>query len=383
MPWETPSLRVVRQLVRDSIRANLPGADALIPNSVLRVLSDNQGALCHLTLQYVDWLALQLIPDTAETEWLDRHGAIWLVNSDGSTGRKMAQLASGVVNFTGSVPWSVIPQGTRLSYMGGTVIAHPGGLIFETTEQIFLSATAVETPVRVRALDPGTIGNLPPGTSLAVMPPVSPRAGVVASPPPGVDSTVRVVYLEGGVDEETDDELRFRVLQRIRHPPQGGAWHDYIKWALAVPGVTRAWVHPLEMGMGTTTVRFMCDSLRAERDGFPVQQDIDAVTAYLDTVRPVAVKDFFVVSPIPERIDVQIRQLEPDNPAVRNAIATNLRAMLFEKAAPGETVYGAWLNHAIMDAPGVISFNLANCDVDRFMPSPGHLGVLGSIVYGG
>ena len=101
MPWSTPTLRDVRSLVRDAVNASLPGADANVPNSVLRVLSDNQGALCHLTLQYVDWLSLQLLPDTAETEWLDRHGDIWLVNADGSTGRKMATLASGTASFQG------------------------------------------------------------------------------------------------------------------------------------------------------------------------------------------------------------------------------------------------------------------------------------------
>ena len=66
MPWATPTLRDVRSLVRDSVNAYLPGADASIPNSVLRVMSDVMGALCHLTLQYIDWLALQLLPDTAE-----------------------------------------------------------------------------------------------------------------------------------------------------------------------------------------------------------------------------------------------------------------------------------------------------------------------------
>src|SRR5215470_8767132 len=101
MPWATPTLREVRELVRDNVRGSLPGADALVPNSVLRVMSDNQGALCHLTLQYLDWLALQLLPDTAETEWLDRHGQIWLVNADGTTGRKVATPAVGVANFIG------------------------------------------------------------------------------------------------------------------------------------------------------------------------------------------------------------------------------------------------------------------------------------------
>ena len=102
MPWQTPSLREVRGLVRDNVRASLPGADASIPNSVLRVLGDAQGGLCHLTLQYIDWLALQLLPDTAETEWLDRHGQIWLVNADGTKGRKQATFASGSATFTGT-----------------------------------------------------------------------------------------------------------------------------------------------------------------------------------------------------------------------------------------------------------------------------------------
>src|SRR5262245_8530839 len=113
MPWATPTLRQTRELVRDHIRASLPGADALVPNSVLRVLSDVQGALCHLVLQYIDWLALQLLPDTAETIWLDRHAAIWLTNSDGTTGRKRATLAQGTVMVGGTIAWSRVPVATQ------------------------------------------------------------------------------------------------------------------------------------------------------------------------------------------------------------------------------------------------------------------------------
>src|SRR5580765_1874047 len=114
MPWQTPTLRDVRGMVRDLIKGSLPGADASIPNSVLRVLSDNQGALCHLVLQYIDWLALQLLPDTAETEWLDRHGDIWLTNADNTTGRKVATLAEGTCTFTGVVGGVIIPIYSRL-----------------------------------------------------------------------------------------------------------------------------------------------------------------------------------------------------------------------------------------------------------------------------
>src|SRR5689334_12803395 len=166
MPWSTPTLREVRSLVRDAVNASLPGADANVPNSVLRVMSDNQGALCHLTLQYIDWLSLQLLPDTAETEWLDRHGDIWLTNADGTTGRKMATLASGTASFQGVIDGSIVPAGTQMQ----SGVSMPAGadspnqvVSFELLEDIITSAA---TPVvgNIRALDPGSFGNLPDGS---------------------------------------------------------------------------------------------------------------------------------------------------------------------------------------------------------------------------
>jgi uncharacterized phage protein gp47/JayE len=361
MPWSTPTLREVRSLVRDSIRGTLPGADALVPNSVLRVLSDSQGALCHLTLQYVDWLALQLLPDTAETEWLDRHGDIWLTNADGTTGRKMATLATGDALVTG-VAGSVVPQGTQFYASGGAQR-------FEATADVVVAADA-QTPVRVRAIDPGIGGNLPTGATMTLSLPV-----------PGLDGSVFASNnFSGGTEDETDDELRMRVLLRIRQPPQGGSATDYLQWALAVPGCTRAWVAPLEMGIGTVTVRVLFDDLRAEDDGWPRYDDLLAVTAYIDSVRPVAVKDFWVVAPVKQPIDVHIRNLRPDTPATRGAIEESLLEMLFKVAAPGQTIFAAWKSYAVMSALGVYSFDMTNTS-DDVMETPGHMAVLRDIFY--
>jgi uncharacterized phage protein gp47/JayE len=361
MPWTTPTLRDVRSAVRDAIRGRLPGADASIPNSVLRVLSDAMGALCHLTLQYIDWLALQLMPDTAETEWLDRHGDIWLVNADGTTGRKVATLASGTATFTG-VGGSLVPNSTQLTSGGGLVG-------YETTQQITIAFDGSPTPAPVRALDPGILGNQDEGTVLALAPPV-----------PGIDGGATVVTMTGGVDEETDDELRVRVLKRIRQPPQGGCAYDYEHWALAVPGVTRAWCSPLEMGIGTVTIRVMMDDLRADNDGFPYVSDLVPVTQYIDSVRPVAVKDFWALAPVKQFIDVHIANLNPDNPETRGEIEASLQAMLYLRAKPGQTIYAAWKSYAIMSAPHVISFDLAD-NSDDVMPSGGHMAVLRDIYY--
>ena len=349
--------------MRDAIRGNLPGADASIANSVLRVMSDAMAALCHLALQYIDWLALQLLPDTAEVEWLDRHGNIWLVNADGTTGRKLATLASGTANFQALIPGVVIPQGTQLE--SGTLVG------YETTQLAVATGPGVDIPVPIRALDPGSAGNQPAGTELAV----------VATPAiPNLVGAATVVNLDGGTDEETDDELRFRVLQRIRQPPQGGAAHDYVVWSLAVPGCTRAWVAPLEMGIGTVTVRVLFDDLRAGDDGWPQLVDLDSVTRYLDTVRPVAVKDFWVLAPIKQRVDVLIQLVDPDTPEIRAAIEASLREMFFEKAAPGQTIFAAWKVQAIMETANVRSVDLFNYSDDR-MSSPGHMAVLGDVQY--
>jgi uncharacterized phage protein gp47/JayE len=370
MPWSTPTLRDVRSLVRDAVNASLPGADANVPNSVLRVLSDNQGALCHLTLQYLDWLSLQLLPDTAETEWLDRHGDIWLVNSDGSTGRKMATLATGSASFQGIIDGTVVPTGTQLQ----SAVGMPAGsdspyqvVTYETLEDITTSAFSL-VQGSIRALDPGSFGNLPMDTPLSISTPV-----------PGVSTTVTVVSMTGGTDNETDEQLRARILQRIRNPPMGGAVADYVAWALAVPGVTRAWAAP-EQGIGTITVRFLMDDLRADNDGWPNPDDVQAVHDYIDSKRPVTVKDCYVLAPIKQFINLTIHNLVPDTPEVQEEIEQSLRDMLLLMAAPGQTIFSAWISYAILSAPSVVSFDLITND-DFVMPSLGHMAVLGTILY--
>jgi uncharacterized phage protein gp47/JayE len=366
MPWNTPSLRQTREMVRDNVTAALYGA-SFVGNNVLRVMSDTQAGLTHLVLRYVDWLALQLMADSSEVEWLDRHADIWLTNAPpflpptvgGTVGRKDATFAAGIAEFTGSGGVAV-PAGTQLE---------ANGIVYEVTDLIVLAFDA-PTPGRIRAIDPGADGNMDAGQAL----------GLIAVPP-GVDGTATVVELRGGTDVESDDDLRIRVLERIRQPPMGGAEHDYIRWAKAVPGVTRAWCNGNEMGMGTVTVRIMCDDLRAGNDGFPFAEDCEAVQAYIDTQRPVTVKDFWVLGPLKQVVDVNVLNLIPDDEATRAAIEDSLQEMIFNLAAPGQTIFATWKAQAVMNTPGVISFDLGNWD-DDVMVSPGHMAVLGDIYYG-
>jgi uncharacterized phage protein gp47/JayE len=97
-------------------------------------------------------------------------------------------------------------------------------------------------------------------------------------------------------------------------------------------------------------------------------------------MRPVTVKDCYVLAPIKQFIDVSIANLVPSTVAVAGAIEVSIQEMLHELAAPGQTIYAAWISYAIMNAPGVQSFQLLST-ADNVMPSLGHMAVLGDILY--
>lgn len=59
---------------------------------------------------------------------------------------------------------------------------------------------------------------------------------------------------------ESDAALLARILDDIRRPPAGGNQYDYIKWALAIDGVARAYCVPLAQGLGTVDVIILADA---------------------------------------------------------------------------------------------------------------------------
>lgn len=366
MPWQSQTLEQLRSLNRDNITAKLRSGP-MIPNSVLRVMSDANAALAYLTLQYLAWLSLQLLPDTAETAWLDRHANIWI------GGRKAATFAIGTATATG-ITGTAIPAGAQAS-----ITTANGPFVFEIIQAVVIGAGP--TTVNLQALSAGAT-QLEVGTTLAL------TAGIS-----GADASITLTSITDGIDQETDDELRTRVLDRIREPPMGGDAFDYVQWALQYPGVTRAWCSPNEMGIGTVTVRFMMDDLRAttnpSTNGFPLSSDVTAVYNFLQTKRPVAIKDFFVAAPIPQPINFTVSGLNNNNATVQAAIAASVTKMLAQQAMPASaingvgqpatTIFAAWVSAAIMAAAGVISFDLTMGD--QLPASNGSLAVLGTITY--
>ncbi|MGU3286447.1 baseplate J/gp47 family protein [Methylobacterium mesophilicum] len=363
MPLAIPTLAETRALSRDAVIEALR-VGALPGNCPAGILADDNGALAFLVLQYIARQAQEYLPDQAGEQMLQRWADIFLPG-----GRKAATYA--VLTATLSGPAStVVPQGTQFSF---------SGILFQSLADVALGGVGVATTVSVRALTAGIVGNLDNGTALALIVAIS-----------GVDAAATVSGITSyGVDIESVDSLRDRVLFRIRKPPMGGDADDYVAWARSVPGVTRAWCAPNEMGPGSVTVRFMMDDLRASSGGFPTPDDCATVKAYLDTVRPVTVRDLFVFSPIAQPVNVTIGNLSVSNASTKAAIVASLNEMLMQRAAPAravngalvdaQTIYTAWVSEAISAAEGVDYFDLSFFDTP--MANSGCMATLGVVTF--
>jgi uncharacterized phage protein gp47/JayE len=322
MPFDVPDLTTLVERIETDFEARLPGTDARTRRSTINVLSRVQAGAMSALYGYLGWIARQILPDQADAEVLDRHGRVWGVQ------RKAADYAAGLVIFTG-VNGAIIPFGSRLRRADGQE--------FSADAPGIIADGSVDLPVV--ALTAGSGGNTTASTKLSL---VSPVAGVSSAVTVGGDG------LAGGADGEDDEDLRARILQRIRQSPAGGAAHDYERWALEAPGVTRVWVSALEGGPGTVTVRVMMDDLHP--DAAPAAAAIAGVQTYIDERRPVTA-DVLVAAPVLVPLDITL-SVTPDTPAVRAAVAAELADLIAREAAPGGTIILSHIRAAISAAIG-------------------------------
>lgn len=317
-----PTLTALRAQIRAAVAARLPGFDPALPRSILGVLCDALAGLLHHGYGYLDWIARQTIPDTAEDEYLDRWCRIV------GLARKPAAAATGNVTFTGT-SGVTIPAGTRL--------LRSDGAAYTTDADATLSGGTVTTAVT--AADAGTGGNANAGALLALG---TAQVGVLGT------VTVAAGGLAGGAAAEADAELRERLRARLASPPQGGAATDYVAWAKLVPGVTRAWAYGGARGAGTVNVLFVMDG---REDIIPLSGDVADVQAVIDPLRPVTA-DVLVAAPTGSPLAITITGLSVDSAATRAAIVAELRAQILRDAEPGGTIRKSRLVEAVSRAAG-------------------------------
>ncbi len=331
MPFDRPTfLQLVDRALAD-IEAELPGADSRLPVSDLAVLAKVLSAALHDLYGYLDWVAVQIHPDTAEAEMLDRHAAWWGIS------RKPAVPAAGGVTMTRiGTGLVVVPAGTLLQWNGQDYVT-----------QAELQLNTATGSVQITASAAGVAGNAPAGAKLKLAAPV---AGLMGQ-------AVAEQGLSGGADTEDDDGLLARLLRRMQEPPHGGAKADYVTWALQVPGVTRVWVQVVEDEPGhlRVVVRFVMDG--KPDTIIPTADEVASVATHMDLMRPVTA-EVMVAAPEPVPLHMTIAGLDPSTQAVKDAINGAVRDLLAREAVPGGTILLSHIREAISGAAGEIDHQL-------------------------
>lgn len=182
----------------------------------------------------IDWLKMQVFPQTAIEEQLDYHA------QERGIERNEAGKSTGTLTFSRSSALSYdisIPKGTICSTSGVSAVN------FVTTADATLLAGSTSVDVAAEAEVGGTDSNVCANTIT-----------VMVTPPSGITSVKNDAAFTGGTNAETDDELRDRILDSYKNIPNGTNCAFYIDQSLKYDGVYSANAIAKARGNGTVDV---------------------------------------------------------------------------------------------------------------------------------
>jgi uncharacterized phage protein gp47/JayE len=367
MPFGRPTLTQLRSTaIQDITTSGVPGLVGLLRNAVLRALAWPMSGLAYSVYGYIDWCFHQSIPFTATDEYLTAWAGLIRVFQKDSTP------STGTATFSGY---------TGLPVAAGAALTRQDGTPYTVTADAAVGPDGTVSVPFIAAVS-GAFTNDPGGTPISIDDPVRGinSGGFITGP------------ATGGADQETQDEFRSRMLFAYRNPPQGGSEADFIRWALEVPGVTRAWSGGTWPGPGSVVVFVMLDDANVLAGGFPIGTNGTAseewrgtvatgdqliVAEHLWPLQPVTAL-VTVAAPVPFPINVTLATLAPNTPEMRASIVAAFEDLFLSIAEPGGVIYPSDLYGAALAAPGIVNFAIASPQAAVHAP-PGALPIMGTL----
>lgn len=277
-----------------------------------------------------EWVTRQCFPQTAQGEYLERHAQLRGLE------RKEAAYAQGVVRF-------FVGQAAGLDRTvgKGTVCMTAGLIRFETTREGVIKAGESYVDVPVRAVEPGSGGNILANTIVSM-----------AVAPVGVRSCTNLDAFSGGGDTETDEELRERVMDTFKRLPNGANAAFYEQGALSFDEVAAATVIPRARGKGTV------DVIAATLEGVPNQALLVKLEEYFQSRREIAV-DVLVRPPsiLQVNVTVKVKAQAGQKQAVLDKVEETLRGWFTGKRL-GQPVLLAQLGALVYGCSGVENYKI-------------------------
>ena len=407
MAFVRPTLTELVDRIQQDLVTRLEIGSAVLRRAIVRVHAIAMAGAAHMLHGHLEHLSKQPFPDLSDDDYLIRQAAlfglsikaaafakgnvvIWgthatvipvstvLLRSDGAEFKTDAEVT--IATLTAWAPSTAYAVG-NLRTNGGNIYqcavagtsAGSGGPTGTGTAIVdngvtwrFVAAGSAAVSAAVKAVLAGAAGNTSAGVALTL-----------GSPIAGANSTtmVAVTALTSGTDEETVEELRTRLLERLRNPPHGGNAADYVAWAKEVAGVTRAWCYPRELGIGAVTVRFVRDN---DASLIPDAAEVTAVQQYIDGKRPVTA-DVTVLAPVAVPLNFNIH-IEPDTSATRAAVEAELKDLIARSAVPGGTTLLSQIEVAVGVAEGITNFTIWSPTTDT-VRTTGQLTTMGVITW--
>lgn len=317
-----PTLEEIRASLLRDYQTYYPNADTS-EDSDAYARASSLAACAEGIYAHQKWLIKQFFPDTADTEFLEKHAGLR------SLRRRNATYAAGKGATVSGNPDAVIAVGLQ--------IKTEDGRFYETTESAVIPASG-SVIVAVRSLATGAVQNIKTATK-----------GSFMAAPVGVSTDVVLNDVVGATNAESDSSLLERLLNKIRRPAAGGNKYDYKDWALEVDGVEQAYVYPLRRGLGTVDIAITADN------GVPSDDTVRRAQEYIDQERPVTAKESKVVKPDVTKVNFNIQvkisgvALNDIKTAINNALRDYFNGLI-----PGDDLIVSQCEAVINNLIGVV-----------------------------
>jgi uncharacterized phage protein gp47/JayE len=298
MPYTPPTIAAIKAQIISDVEGRIGSSVPILMKAFVRVLATALSGVITLIYRFGAWILRQIFPQTADDEWLVFIGGQYGLTRTPAVKSRMTATATGT-NGT------IIAAGT-LWYLGDYAYS-------QTAAEEIVAGTATVT---VECMTSGEAGNLSIADEITLC---SPIAGVNA-----IAAIASIVTT--GEDQETTEDLRTRVMERIQRQPQGGAAQDYVAWAREVAGIVKVFAFRTDPGEVTI---YPLQAITGV-DRIPAPAKITEVLAYVsDTVRRPLCADVLVVAPTELTVNITITGLLPNEVAKKTEIETASETYLY------------------------------------------------------
>ena len=325
VPFKRDSVAVLLDRIYANYFSLYKPLDKTPRHNLLKVFAAVDAGILHQNLGDLDFLALQLFPDTAHGDYLRQHWS--------SRVTPLYAIAAGGLALLTGIPNKPVPA--------GLVFAAASGERYYTEKAYKIGADGT-IAIMLKAQNPGSNANLAPGEELSI----------VSSIPAGIESKAVVIEegIIGGADAESDEEYLARVLLWLRNPVRYGKAGHFAAWARdSSPEVSLAWEYKNFGVFGALLIQVINGN---QLNGiFPVD-NIDEVTNYLNEVAPPVIFKVRTPEIINLNPSVSLPPLE-DTQTNREIAISRMKAFLQLAAMPGIQVTAGALRSAIIDGVAI------------------------------